>query len=130
MMTDPIADMFTRIRNAHKAEKASVLVPASKTKKAVLQVLKDEGFIIDFKDAELLGKPALSIDLKYFEGRPVIAELKRVSTPGRRLYSGRHDMPKVSGGLGIAIVSTSKGIMTDRSAREAGVGGEILCYVS
>lgn len=130
MMTDPIADMLTRIRNAQKAEKKSVLVPASKTKKAILQVLKDEGYITDFSDTKIDDKPAMEVELKYFEGQPVIAELLRASKPGRRQYSGRDDMPKVSGGLGVAIVSTSKGIMTDRSAREAGVGGEILCYVS
>ncbi len=130
MMTDPIADMLTRIRNAQNAEKKSVLVPASKTKKAILQVLKDEGYIVDISDARLDGKPAMEVELKYFEGQPVIAELLRVSKPGRRQYSGHSGMPSVSGGLGVAIVSTSKGIMTDRSAREAGVGGEILCYVS
>jgi small subunit ribosomal protein S8 len=130
MMTDPIADMITRIRNAQKAEKLSVLIPASKTKKAILEVMKDEGYITDYSDAELGGKPAMKVELKYFEGQPVIDEITRASKPGRRQYSGRDDMPKVSGGLGVAIVSTSKGIMTDRSAREAGVGGEILCYVS
>lgn len=130
MMTDPIADMLTRIRNAQKAEKKSVLVPASKTKKAILQVLKDEGYIVDFSDTKLDDKPAMEVELKYFEGQPVIVELLRASKPGRRQYSGSNNMPKVSGGLGVAIVSTSKGIMTDRSAREAGVGGEILCYVS
>lgn len=130
MMTDPIADMITRIRNAQKAEKMSVSIPASRTKKAILQVMKDEGYITDFSDTELGGKPAMKVELKYFEGQPVIDEITRASTPGRRQYSGRDKMPKVSGGLGVAIVSTSKGIMTDRSAREAGVGGEILCYIS
>ncbi|MBE9516726.1 MAG: 30S ribosomal protein S8 [Proteobacteria bacterium] len=130
MMTDPIADMLTRIRNAQKAEKVSVKIPASRTKKAILQVLKDEGFIADFADAEIDGKAAMKVELKYYEGQPVIDEMLRASRPGRRQYSSRDDMPKVSGGLGVAIVSTSKGIMTDRSAREAGVGGEILCYVS
>ena len=130
MMTDPIADMFTRIRNAQRAEKMSVRMPASKTKMAIAKVLKDEGFIADVTAVEADGKPAMEIALKYYEDKPVIEAINRVSKPGRRLYFGSGELPKVSGGLGIAIVSTSKGIMTDRAAREAGVGGEILGYVS
>lgn len=130
MMTDPIADMFTRIRNAQRAEKMSVRMPASKTKMAIAKVLKDEGFIADVTAVEADGKPAMEVALKYYEDKPVIEAIKRASKPGRRLYFGSDDLPKVSGGLGIAIVSTSKGIMTDRAAREAGVGGEILGYVS
>jgi small subunit ribosomal protein S8 len=130
MMTDPIADMFTRIRNAQRAEKMSVRMPASKTKMAIAKVLKDEGFIADVTAVEADGKPAMEVALKYYEDKPVIEAIKRASKPGRRLYFGSDELPKVSGGLGIAIVSTSKGIMTDRAAREAGVGGEILGYVS
>jgi small subunit ribosomal protein S8 len=130
MMTDPIADMFTRIRNAQRAEKMSVRMPASKTKMAIAKVLKDEGFIADVTAVEADGKPAMEVALKYYEDKPVIEAIKRASKPGRRVYFGSDELPKVSGGLGIAIVSTSKGIMTDRAAREAGVGGEILGFVS
>jgi small subunit ribosomal protein S8 len=130
MMTDPIADMFTRIRNAQRAEKVTVRMPASKTKMAIAKVLKEEGFVADFKAIDADGKPEMEVALKYYEDKPVIEAIKRASKPGRRLYFGSDDLPKVSGGLGIAIISTSKGIMTDRAAREAGVGGEILGYVS
>lgn len=127
-MQDPIADMLTRIRNAQQVGKTSVSMPASKLKKSIAQVLKDEGYIMDFQVAET-AKPELTIELKYFEGKPVIAELDRVSRPGLRAYSGKGGLPSVRSGLGIAIVSTSKGVMTDRAARAAGVGGEVLCTV-
>ncbi len=130
MMTDPIADMFTRIRNAQHAEKVSVRIPASNTKMAIAKVLKDEGYITDVKSAEADGKPVIDVELKYYQDKPVIEEIKRVSKPGRRQYVSSDELPKVSGGLGIAIVSTSKGIMTDRAAREAGVGGEVVGFVS
>lgn len=127
-MQDPLADMLTRIRNAQMVGKASVSIPSSKLKVSVAQVLKDEGYIVDFNVAEG-AKPAVVIDLKYFEGKPVIAELDRVSRPGLRNYVGKQELPSVRGGLGIAIVSTSKGVMTDRAARAAGIGGEVLCTV-
>ncbi len=127
-MQDPLADMLTRIRNAQMAEHASVEMPASKVKAAVAKVLKDEGFIVDARvEGEVQQK--LVIDLKYYEGKPVIENLKRISRPGLRSYAGTEELPKVRGGLGIAIVSTNKGVMTDRAARAAGVGGEILCTV-
>lgn len=129
-MTDPIADMLTRIRNAHQAEKAQVSMPSSRLKAAIARVLKDEGYISDYAVAEVGGKPTLTITLKYFEGRPVISEIKRVSRPGLRIYRGRDELPRVMGGLGVAIVSTSAGVMTDRAARAAGHGGEVICYVS
>ena len=127
-MQDTLADMFTRIRNAQMAEKADVAMPSSKMKISVAQVLKDEGYIEDFSvsgDA----KPELTITLRYFEGKPVIEAIKRYSRPGLRQYRAQGELPKVSGGLGVAIVSTSKGVMTDRAARSAGVGGEIICTV-
>ncbi|MGI9275279.1 MAG: 30S ribosomal protein S8 [Endozoicomonas sp.] len=127
-MQDPLADMLTRIRNAQMAEHASVEMPASKVKAAVAKVLKEEGYITDFR-VEGEAKVSLVIDLKYYEGKPVIENLKRVSRPGLRTYTGKEELPKVNGGLGIAIVSTNKGVMTDRAARAAGVGGEILCTV-
>ncbi|MBO9482019.1 MULTISPECIES: 30S ribosomal protein S8 [Gammaproteobacteria] len=127
-MQDPLADMLTRIRNAQMAEHASVTMPSSKIKVAVARVLKDEGFIADYKVAGE-AKAELAIELKYFEGKPVIESLKRTSRPGLRSYAGKEALPKVNGGLGIAIVSTNKGVMTDRAARAAGVGGEILCTV-
>ncbi len=127
-MQDPLADMLTRIRNAQMAEHASVSMPSSKIKAAVAEVLKDEGFIVDYK-VEGETKAELVIELKYFEGKPVIESLKRSSRPGLRSYAGKEALPKVNGGLGIAIVSTNKGVMTDRAARAAGVGGEILCTV-
>jgi len=129
MLTDPIADMLTRIRNAQKAEKLGVTMPASKLKKAVAKVLKDEGYITDYSEQEVDGKSQLEVALKYYNGQPVIDTLERVSKPGRRQYKGQQELPRVAGGLGVAIVSTSKGIMTDRDARKAGVGGEILCIV-
>ena len=128
-MTDPIADMLTRIRNALTAGKAEVSMPQSKQKMAIAQVLKDEGYISDFAATEQDGKPMLTVTLKYYEGKPVIEKIKRVSRPGLRIYKGKDQLPKVMGGLGIAIVSTSAGLMTDRAARKAGYGGEVLCYV-
>lgn len=127
-MQDPIADMLTRIRNAQQVGKTSVTMPSSKLKKSVAEVLKSEGYVVDFAVEESV-KPQLTIELKYFEGKPVIAELDRVSRPGLRAYSGKDGLPSVRGGLGIAIVSTSQGVMTDRAARAAGVGGEVLCTV-
>jgi len=130
-INDPIADMLTRIRNAHMAERASVRMPASKTKQAIANVLKDEGYIADVKETkDDDGHPALELTLKYYQGRPVIEMIRRVSKPGRRVYAGKDDLPSVNGGLGIVIVSTSNGIMTDRSARQAGIGGEVICYVA
>ncbi len=129
MMTDPIADMFTRIRNGQVAEKVSVRIPASRVKRAIAQVLKDEGYIEDFSESGDV-KRVLEVKLKYYEGRPVIERLERSSTSGRRYYAGKDELPRVEQGLGIAIVSTSKGIMTDRAARAAGLGGEVICVVS
>ena len=129
MMTDPVADMLTRIRNALAAEKKNVNIPSSKLKTAIAMVLKDEGFISDFSVSEQDGKPTMSIALKYYEGKPVIDSLKRVSRPGLRVFKGKDEIPKVRAGLGIAIISTSTGLMTDRAARKAGQGGEVLCYV-
>jgi small subunit ribosomal protein S8 len=129
-MTDPIADMLTRIRNAQRANKAEVEMPASKLKKAIAVVLKEEGYVADFRDDQAQGKTVLTIRLKYLEGRPVIMKIDRVSRPGLRIYRGKDDLPKVMGGLGVAIVSTSKGIMSDRKARAAGQGGEVLCVVA
>lgn len=127
-MQDPLADMLTRIRNAQMAEKSVVSMPSSTLKVAVAKVLKDEGYIADYQiSSEII--PLLSIELKYFEGRSVIEEVKRVSRPGLRQYKSSEDLPKVRGGLGVSIVSTSKGVMTDRAARAAGVGGEVLCTV-
>ncbi len=130
MMTDPIADMFTRIRNAQRAEKVNVRMPASKTKLAIAKLLFNEGFVGGVSEVANDGKPLLEVELKYYEDKPVIADIKRVSKPGRREYKSSGDLPKVVGGIGIAIISTSKGIMSDRAAREAGVGGEIIGYVS
>lgn len=129
-MSDPIADMLTRIRNGQAAGKSTVRMPASKQKAAVAQVLKDEGYILDFGAAEIDGKPALEITLKYFQGEPVIDYIKRVSRPGLRIYKSRDELPKVRGGLGIAIVSTSQGVMTDREARKQGHGGEVVAFVA
>lgn len=129
-MTDPIADMLTRIRNAQKNEKPAVTMPSSKIKAAISAVLRQEGYITDFSIADEAGKSMLTIRLKYFEGKPVINELRRISRPGLRSYRARDDLPKVMGGLGIAIVSTSAGLMTDRAARSAGHGGEVICLVS
>ncbi|GAB2937392.1 MULTISPECIES: 30S ribosomal protein S8 [Aquaspirillum] len=129
-MQDPISDMLTRIRNAQRADKVSVSMPSSKLKTAIANVLKDEGYIEDFKVEANDGKPTLEIQLKYYAGRPVIERLDRVSRPGLRIYKGSNDIPKVMNGLGVAIVSTSKGVMTDRKARAAGIGGEVLCIVA
>ena len=128
-MSDPIADMLTRIRNAQATEKVSVFVPASKVKRAIAQVLKDEGYIEDFAQRDVDGKPVIEIGLKYYAGKPVIEKIERISRPGLRIYKGRDDIPRVMNGLGVAIVSTSKGVMTDRRARDTGLGGEVLCVV-
>ncbi len=128
-MQDPLSDMLTRIRNAQMAGKPRVEMPGSKLKAAVAEVLKQEGYIADFAAANDTGKPRLSIELKYFQGKPVIAEIDRISRPGLRNYAAKGELPTVRGGLGVAIVSTSKGVMTDRAARAAGVGGEVLCTV-
>ena len=127
-MQNPLADMLTRIRNAQMAEKSVVSMPSSTLKVAVAKVLKDEGYIAEFKVSSEI-KPLLTIELKYFEGRPVIEEVKRVSRPGLRQYKSVGDLPKVRGGLGVSIVTTNKGVMTDRAARAAGIGGEVLCTV-
>lgn len=129
-MSDPIADMLTRIRNAQLAEKTAVAMPASKLKAAIAQVLKDEGYIEHFALREADGKPVLEIDLKYYAGRPVIEKIERVSRPGLRIYKSSDKLPNVMNGLGVAIVSTSKGVMTERKARASGVGGEVLCIVA
>ncbi|ACC71997.1 30S ribosomal protein S8 [Paraburkholderia sabiae] len=129
-MSDPIADMLTRIRNAQMVEKVSVTMPSSKVKVAIAQVLKDEGYIDDFAVKAEGAKSELNIALKYYAGRPVIERLERVSKPGLRVYRGRNDIPQVMNGLGVAIVSTPKGVMTDRKARATGVGGEVICYVA
>lgn len=129
-MTDPIADMLTRIRNAQLAQKSSVAMPASKLKAAIAAVLKDEGYIDDFAVRDAEGKPQLDIALKYYAGRPVIERIERISRPGLRVYKGSGDLPRVMNGLGIAIVSTPKGVMTDRRARATNVGGEVLCIVA
>lgn len=129
-MTDPIADMLTRIRNGLSADKREVLVPASRSKKAILKILKDEGYITDFNDeVDERNLPAIKVVLKYHQGRPVIEELVRISKPGRRVYRSVSDLESVAGGLGIAIVSTSKGMMTEKAARAAGAGGEVVCTV-
>jgi len=129
-MSDPIADMLTRIRNGQSAGKVSVQLPASKKKMAIAGVLKSEGYISDVNASEVDGKPVMEITLKYFQGRPVIDMVKRVSRPGLRIYKGRDELPKVRGGLGIAIVSTSRGVMTDREARKQGHGGEVIAFVA
>lgn len=128
-MQDPIADMFTRLRNAQGANKVAVTMPASKQKQAIAQVLQEEGYISGY---EVTGdvKPELTITLKYFEGKAVIESIQRVSRPGLRIYKKRNELPSVMGGLGVAVVSTSKGLMTDRAARNAGLGGEIIGYVA
>ena len=129
-MSDPIADMLTRIRNAQMVEKASVSMPASKVKAAIAQVLKDEGYIDGFQVKSNDGKNELEIALKYYAGRPVIERIERVSRPGLRVYRGRNAIPQVQNGLGVAIVTTPQGVMTDRKARATGIGGEVLCYVA
>ena len=129
-MSDPIADMLTRIRNGQMVDKAEVAMPSSKLKVAIAKVLKDEGYIENFEVAANNGKPELTVTLKYYAGRPVIERLERVSRPGLRIYKNHENIPQVMNGLGIAIVSTPKGVMTDRKARAAGIGGEVLCYVA
>lgn len=128
-MTDPIADFLTRIRNAQMAQMVEVTCPSSKVKVAISEVLEAEGYINGFNVQEDGGKPVLNVNLKYFKGKPVIEEIKRVSRPGLRAYKGKEDLPKVRAGLGIAILSTSKGLMTDKQAEAAGIGGEVLCTV-
>lgn len=129
-MSDPLGDMLTRIRNAQMVAKPTVSVPSSKVKVAIAQVLKDEGYIDGFEVKKDGNKSELQISLKYYAGRPVIEHIERVSRPGLRIYKGRHDIPNVMNGLGVAIVTTPKGVMTDRKARQAGIGGEVLCYVA
>jgi len=129
-MSDPIADMLTRIRNAQQVDKVSVTMPSSKLKVAIAAVLKDEGYIDSFEVKGEKAKPELEIVLKYYAGRPVIERIDRVSRPGLRTYKDRHSIPVVMNGLGVAIISTSRGVMTDRKARSTGVGGEVLCYVA
>jgi small subunit ribosomal protein S8 len=129
-MTDPIADMLTRIRNAQMAQKSSVVMPSSKVKVAIAGVLKDEGYIDEFAVRDADGKAQLDIALKYYAGRPVIERIERVSRPGLRVYKGTDDLPRVLDGLGIAIVSTPQGVMTDRRARASHIGGEVLCIVA
>ena len=129
MMTDPIADMLTRIRNAQSAGKVDVTMPASKAKQAIVAVMKDEGFITDFEVSND-AKPQLTVTLKYYQGSPVIDDLKRVSRPGLRIYKNKDELPKVLNGLGVAIISTSAGVMTDKKARAEGRGGEVICTIS
>ena len=129
-MSDPISDLLTRIRNAQMVSKASVSIPSSKVKVAIAQVLKDEGYIDGFQVNSENGKTELVISLKYYAGRPVIERIERVSRPGLRVYKGAGAIPQVQNGLGVAIVTTPKGVMTDRKARATGVGGEVLCYVA
>lgn len=128
-MSDPIADLLTRIRNAQMAKLPTVVMPSSKTKVAMVKVLQDEGYITGYSVNENDGKPTLDIELKYFQGRAVIEQIKRVSRPGLRSYKGKEDLPKVRAGLGISIISTNKGLMTETQARAAGIGGEVLCTV-
>lgn len=128
-MQDPIADMFTQLRNGQAAGKRCIVLPGSKQKSALAEFLKREGYIEDYSGQERDGKPALAVTLKYFEGRPVIEKIKRASRPGLRIYRAQNVIPKVSGGLGIAIVSTSQGLMSDRDARQRGIGGEVLGYI-
>lgn len=129
-MSDPVADMFTRIRNAQRVEKNNVTMPSSKLKVAIAQLLKDEGYIDDFAVRQDGAKTELDVQLRYYAGRPVIEKIERVSRPGLRVYKGRNDLPKVMNGLGVAIVSTPRGLMTDRAARATGVGGEVLGFVA
>jgi small subunit ribosomal protein S8 len=129
-MTDPIADLLTRIRNGQSARKASVTLASSKLKQAILKVLKDEGYIADFSVQTEDGKPELRVELKYYEGRPVIDRIERVSRPGLRIYRGKDDLPRVLGGMGTVIISTPKGVMTDKAAQAIGQGGEVLCIVA
>ena len=129
-MQDPVSDMLTRIRNGQRAGKVRIMMPMSKQKSAIAEVLKQQGYIRDFSAEEIEGKPQLAILLRYFEGKPVIETLKRVSRPGLRIYKRMNDLPKVMDGLGIAIISTPKGLMTDRQARAEGQGGEVVCIVA
>ncbi|MEJ2692767.1 MAG: 30S ribosomal protein S8 [Candidatus Thiodiazotropha sp.] len=129
-MSDPIADMLTRIRNGQAAKKTTVALPSSKQKLAIANLLKNEGYLQEVSVAENAGKPSLVLELRYYQGRPVIDLIKRVSRPGLRVYMGRDDLPKVRGGLGVAIISTSKGMMSDRAARELGQGGEVIAFVA
>ena len=130
-MTDPIADMLTRIRNGHNVSLKSVSMPSSTLKEAIARVLKDEGYVADFEVADQPGnKRELTVLLKYFDGKPVIEKIQKVSKPGLRIYRGKNDLPKVMNGLGVAIVSTSEGVMTDRAARAKGYGGEVICIVA
>ena len=128
-MQDPIADMLTRIRNGQAAKHVSVKMPSAKLKIAIAKMLKEEGYITDYAVADE-AKPELEITLKYFQGQPVVETIQRVIRPGLRIYKGKNELPKVMGGLGVAIVSTSKGLMTDRTARQNGMGGEVICYVA
>ncbi len=129
-MTDPIADFLTRIRNGQRAGKPEVAAPSSRVKLALAKVLKDEGYIDDFAVVGDDGKPMLTVRLKYYQGRPVIDRLERVSRPGLRIYKGKDELPRILGGMGVAIISTSSGVMSDREARAGGHGGEVLCIVS
>jgi len=129
-MTDPIADMLTRIRNGQKARKVSVIMPSNTAKVAVAKVLKDEGYIVGYSTETEGVKTELTVELKYYEGTPVIENVQRVSRPGLRVYRGTEELPKVLGGLGVAIIPTSAGVMSDRQARKQGIGGEVLCVVS
>jgi small subunit ribosomal protein S8 len=129
-MSDPIADMLTRIRNGQAVGKVAVSMPSSKKKAAIAQLLKDEGYVTDFAVSDEQGKGVLNVELKYFQGEPVIEMIQRISRPGLRIYKGAKELPNVRGGLGIAIISTSKGLMTDRAARSAGHGGEVIAYVA
>lgn len=129
-MSDPIADMLTRIRNGQQARKVAVSMPASKAKLKIAEVLRDEGYISGCEIEDVEGKPQLSVTLKYYDNAPVINKIQRVSRPGLRIYKNKNELPQVLGGLGIAIISTSKGVMPDNKARQAGEGGEVLCYVS
>ena len=130
MMTDPISDMLTRIRNGQGSRKTAVTMPASKAKEAIARVLEDEGYILSWSTDGEGAEKSLTIELKYFEGAPVIERIQRASRPGLRVYKGKDDLPKVLGGLGVAIVSTSAGVMSDREARNKGIGGEVICIVS
>ncbi|WP_018935192.1 30S ribosomal protein S8 [Thioalkalivibrio sp. ALJ24] len=129
MMTDPIADMLTRLRNAQRAEKEQVSIPYSKNKEAVLRVFADEGFISDYRTEGDGARKVLVATLKYFEGRPVIETVQRVSRPGLRIYRGKNELPRINAGLGVAVISTPRGVMSDRAAREIGQGGEVLCKI-
>ena len=129
-MSDPIADMLTRIRNGQMRNKVSVSMPSSKIKQAIASVLKDEGYIESFNVAVVLGKPTLNVNLKYYAGQPVIEKIQRISKPGLRIYKDSENLPRVMNGLGVAILTTSKGVMTDIKAKAAGIGGEVLCYVA